>query len=109
MEFTDEAFLTQLEYHPSDALLKQLERIKKNTQNFEHITKHIIQLNEQLKPFDSFVALSNSHDFIKIKNQAEPNLKFEAAKIIEHWSEKYKINIEKLAGKDTYYIKGYEK
>ncbi|MDR0467756.1 MAG: hypothetical protein LBG67_02790, partial [Campylobacteraceae bacterium] len=83
--------------------------IKKNTHNFEQIAKHIIVLNEQLKPFDSFVALSNSHDYIKIKNQAASSLQDQTTQIIKNWSEKYKIHIEKLPKKDTYYIKGYEK
>lgn len=109
MEFTDEAFLTQLEYHPNEMLLEQLQRIKKNTNNFNGITKHIVQLNEQLKPYDSFVSLSNTHDYVKIKNQADSKLQNEVTEIIKHWSEKYKIDLEKIVGKETYYILGYEK
>ena len=109
MEFTNEAFLTQLEYHPSAVLLGQLGKIKDNTKNFDYMLKHILNLHEQLKPYGSFVALSNSNDFIKIKNQADEALKTEVAKIIEDWAQKYKIDIEKVFGKETYYIKGYEK
>ncbi|MDR3178089.1 MAG: hypothetical protein LBT96_03795, partial [Campylobacteraceae bacterium] len=56
-----------------------------------------------------FVALSSSHDFLKIKNQASGELAAQTNEIIGNWAKKYKIEIEKVPNKETFYIKGYEK
>ena len=32
----------------------------------------------------------------------------EVNEMIKHWSEKFKIALEKVAGKDTYYVLGYK-
>lgn len=109
MEITHEAFLVGLDYNISNALMLQLERIQKATQNFEQISKHILNLHEQLKPFDSYVALSSTNDYVKIKNCAKTDFIKETDNFINNWAKKYKITIEKVPNKETYYIKGYEK
>ena len=104
----DTAMLIQLGYAPNEALVKQLEDIKKSTVEYEKIQKHIMDLNDHLKINSAYVALSNSKDYFKIKiDSPTPALAEEAHEKVKHFSEKFKINIEKLPNKETYYILGY--
>ena len=103
-----DAMLTQLGYLPNDALLRQLERIEKNTVGYEKIQKHIMDLHDHLKVDGSFVALSNSEDCFKIKVEASsPELAQEAHEKIQHFSDKFKVTVNKLENKETYYISGF--
>jgi hypothetical protein len=104
-----EAILTQLGYVPNETLVKQLQAIQANTPGYEKIEKHILDLNEHLKVNNAYVALSNSTNHLKIKVDAPTEeLAAEAHEKIKHFSEKYKVNIEKLKNKETYYILGFE-
>ena len=102
-----DAMLRQLGYTPNDALLSQLEKIEKNTTDYEKIQKHIMDLHDHLKVNDSFVAMSNSNDYFKIKVHA-PSLELEneAHEKIKHFSEKFKVTLHK-ENSNTYYIKGF--
>jgi len=103
-----DAMLTQLGYTPNEALLNQLEKIENNTVGYEKIQKHIMDLHDHLKVDGSFVALSNSEDYFKIKVEAiSPELALEAHEKIQHFSDKFKVTLEKLENKETYYIKGF--
>jgi hypothetical protein len=103
-----DAMLTQLGYVPNDALLEQLERIEKNTEGYEKIQKHIMDLHDHLKVNGSFVALSNSEDCFKIKVEApSPELAEEAHEKVRHFSDKFKVKLNKLENKETYYISGF--
>ncbi|HEY9203131.1 MAG TPA: hypothetical protein VIM82_02250 [Sulfurimonas sp.] len=103
-----EAMLTQLGYVPNNALLEQLQRIEENTSGYEKIQKHIMDLHDHLKVDGSYIAMSNSNDFFKIKVEApSPELAEEAHEKIQHFSEKYKVAINKLENKNTYYILGF--
>ncbi len=103
-----DAILIQLGYSPNEALVKQLERIEENTIGYEKIKKHIMDLHEHLKVDESYVAMSNSEDYFKIKIEA-PSLERveEAHEKIKHFCNKYKVDIKKIEDKDTYYIKGF--
>ena len=104
----NEAILRQLDYIPNEALQEQMGRIIQNTAAFEKIEKHIMELHKQLKVDGSYIAMSNSEDYFKIKIDApSPALTDEAHEKIQHWSEKYKVNTSKVKKKDTYYIKGF--
>ena len=104
-----EAVLTGLGYVVNEALMSQLERIQNNTIGYEKISKHILDLHTHLRVDDSFVAMSNSEDYFKIKIEA-PSLERveEAHEKIQHFCEKFKVDIEKLEDKNTYYIKGFK-
>ena len=79
-----EAVLVQLGYVPNEALLKQLEKIEENTQGFEKIQKHIIDLHSHLRVDDAYVAMSNSNDCFKIKiDTPSPEMAQEAHEKIE--------------------------
>jgi hypothetical protein len=68
-----------------------------------------MDLHNALKVDNSFVALSNSHNYFKIKIEAPtPELKKEAYEKIEHFSSKYKVKLEKVDAKDTHYIIGFD-
>jgi len=102
-----DAMLIQLGYTPNEALLKQLEKIQNNTLEYEKIQKHIMDLHDILKVDDSFVALSNSEDYFKIKIEApSPELAKEAHEKVKHFSEKFKVTL-KEQNKNTYYILGF--
>ena len=103
-----DAMLTQLGYAPNDALVKQLEKIENNTAGYEKIQKHIMDLHDHLKVDSSYVALSNSEDCFKIKIEASsPEIAEEAHDKIKHFSDKFKVTLNKLDNKETYYIVGF--
>jgi len=103
----DKAMLIQLGYTPNDALVEQFKKIKQNTTGYEKIEKHIMDLNDHLKVDNAYVALSNSKDYLKIKIESPtPELAQEAHEKIKRFSEKFKVQVEKIANKETYYILG---
>ncbi len=103
-----DAVLTKLGYVPSDALRKQLECIQENTKDYEKIIKHILDLHDALQVDKSYVALSNSNDYLKIKVEAQtPEMKEDALEKIERFKDKYKVALVKVDGKDTFYITGF--
>ncbi|MDD2356428.1 MAG: hypothetical protein PHX13_00785 [Thiovulaceae bacterium] len=104
------AMLNQLGYIPNDILIDQFQKIKENTIGYEKIEKHIMDLHDALKPLNSHVAMSNSNDYLKIKIEAIiPALKEEALEKVEHFSDKFKVELQKVDGKDTFYILGFGK
>lgn len=103
-----EAMLTQLGYVPNGALLTQLEGIESNTPGYDKIQKHIMDLHDHLKVNNSYIALSNSNNYFKIKiESATTELAQEAHEKVEHFSEKFKVEVEKVEDKETYYIIGF--
>jgi len=106
----NEAMLKQLGYTPNEALLSQFDRIANNTKSFDKIQKHILDLHEHLKVDDSYIAMSNSEDYFKIKIEApSPERTEEAMEKVHHFSEKYKVALQQVEGKNTFYILGFEK
>ncbi|WP_024954270.1 hypothetical protein [Sulfurospirillum arcachonense] len=106
---TNDAILKQLDYTVTQSALAQLDKVKKNTNGFDYVEKHLITLHDQLKSHLSYVALSSNQDYFKIKNEAKGDAMInEVTEIIKKWSEKFKIEIEKVDGKNTYYIIGYK-
>jgi len=103
-----EAMLIQLGYVPNEALVKQLKNIENNTVGYEKIQKHIMDLHNHLKVNNSYIALSNSNDYFKIKIESDtPALAQEAHEKVEHFSNKFKVSLKKLPNKETYYITGF--
>jgi len=110
IEITPDAILTQLGYSKTDSLVMQIERIIKNTEGFEKFAKHIFSLNDFLKHIHAYMAISNSKDYLKIKCEEESSKEIidEFHEKIANWSQKYKVKIEKVPNKETYYILGIE-
>ncbi len=108
LEVSPEVLLSQLGYAKSESSIKQVEIMMDNTKNFHKFSKHIISLNDHLKKMNAYVGLSNSSKFLKIKcdeNDAQEILE-EFHKEVEHWSEKYNVQLKKLENKHVYYILG---
>ncbi|NWF66272.1 MAG: hypothetical protein HXX81_02270 [Campylobacterales bacterium] len=105
---TNEEFLTRLGYNVNEGSLKELELVKQNTGEFEKIAKHIIDLHEHLKTMNAFIAISSTKPYLKIKNEED---KVEAIDFvndyIKKWAEKYKVTLQKVENKNTYYIIGF--
>jgi hypothetical protein len=108
IELTPENLLIQLEYPVKDATLAQLDRIVKNTKGFDKFAKHIISLKDEIRKYSAVVALSNSKDYLKVKCDSIKPQEVEAfTDILTRWSDKYKVKIERIKGKNTYYIIGH--
>ncbi len=109
IEMTPENLLIQLGYPVKEATLAQLQRIIDNTPGFEKFAKHILTLNDEVKRFAGIVALSNSKDYLKVKTDSTSPEEIEAFNdYVKHWAEKYKVALEKVDGKNTYYILGHK-
>jgi len=107
-QITTEAILTKLGYVPNDALKKQLEKILDNTKSHQKIIKHVLDLHEALQVDKSYVAMSNSHDYLKIKIETDSaEMRKEALEKIARFKEKFKVELKKVDGKETYYILGF--
>lgn len=105
-----DAVLNQLGYTPNEALMEQVGRIIANTPGYDRIEKHMLELHKALQVDGSYIAMSNSEDYFKIKLEApSPELNEEAREKVTHFGSKYKIELEKVAGKETYYILGFVK
>ena len=106
-----DAMLKQLNYTPNEALVEQLKVIASNTPGYEKIEKHIMDLHDSLQVNRSFVAMSNSHNYLKIKiaDALSDEERQNTIEKIERFESKYKISLEQVSGVDTYYIKGFEK
>lgn len=104
-----QAILTQLGYSVTPNAEAQLERVINNTVGFEHVEKHLIGLHDALQVHHSFVALSSNKDYFKIKNEATSAEEIaEVNEMISKWAAKYKITLEKVPNKNTYYVIGYK-
>jgi len=104
MKLTNEAILTQLGYNLTENTLKDLEIIINNTKNFDKIKNHIIALNDHLKPLESYVAMSSTNPYFKIKLHDELHQN-DAKEEIKKWAEKYKVELKSVNDK-TFYILG---
>lgn len=104
-----EGLLNQFGYTVTPNSVEQIERIVGNTKGFENVERHLIALNDKLKNHLGFVGLSGSKDYFKIKNTSpDKSVRKMVEEMILQWSEKFKITIEKVPNKDTYYVIGYE-
>lgn len=108
INLTPEALLSQLEYSKTEQSLEQMEKTIQNTEGFENFSKHILALHDQLARLKGFVALSNSKNVFKIKGSEEVSeeIQEEFKHLVENWSKKYKVELQKVANKPTYYIIG---
>ena len=102
-----DAILRQLGYTVTPNAIEQVGRVIENTKDFDYVEKHLIALNDVLKSHLSFVAISSTQDYFKIKNEAKGEEMIKSVdEIIKNWSKKYKIDLEKVPNKETYYVLG---
>ncbi|MBU1669306.1 hypothetical protein KKC13_12925 [bacterium] len=109
INLTPEALLSQLGYTQTEQSLEQMKKTIQNTEGFENFSKHILALHDQLAHIKGFIALSNSQNVFKIKcsEDVSEEIKEEFKNLVENWSTKYKVELQKVANKPTYYIIGH--
>jgi len=108
IDLSAEALLSQLGYSKTENSLKQMEQIIDNTKRFNKFSKHLLSLHDNLAHTKGFIAMSNSQKNLKIKGSEDlsSEISNEFTKIVEDWADKYKVEIEKVENKPTYYIIG---
>jgi len=108
LDLTPEALLVQLGYVKNEQTLKQMNAIIDNTNGFEKFSQHLPSFNDALAIEKGFIAMSNTEDHLKIKcdvDSSADNLSAFTA-LVNHWAEKYKLELKKVEDKNTYYIIG---
>jgi len=108
IDLTPEVLLSQLGYSKTEQSIEQMKKVIDNTNNFEKFSNHILSLHDNLAPLKGFVAMSNSHNNLKIKGTQDTSEEMAQAFTdkVEKWAKKYKVEIKKVAQKPTYYIIG---
>jgi len=107
LNITAENLLAQLGYPRSEVMMEQMNAIIDHTKGFDKFSKHLLSLSDDLQHYGGYVAMSNSFARLKIKTdntRSEDVIAFTNA--IKHWSEKYKVILRKVEGRNTYYIIG---
>lgn len=102
-----DGILVSLGYGENESTVAQLEGILNECDLTDTELEKIVLLNDNVKKFEGFVAMSNSNNYFKVKTESS-NLEMIKAvreKIYE-WADRYKFDIEKVDGKETYYIVG---
>lgn len=100
------ALLIQLGYNTDEINIAQIKRILNNTDGLN--PNDVIALNDRLKPYLCFVAMSSSEDRLKIKNVANGDAKSVVDEMILGWANKHKMGL-KSVNETTYYILGFKK
>jgi len=110
LELTPEALLVQLGYTQNEQTLKQINSIIDNTSDFNKFSQHIPSFSDALAVEKGFIAMSNSEDHLKIKCDVDSNADNLSAftALVHHWADKYKLELKKVDGKNTYYIMGHK-
>lgn len=102
-----ESVLIGLGYNANEALDAQVEKVVEECEFGQPDLDHIVNLHHKLHGCGGFVALSNSENVFKIKNETlNPTFLKEFNLTIHDWAEKYNFKVKKLDGKETYYITG---
>jgi len=109
LDLTPEALLVQLGYTKNEQTLAQMSNIIENTKDFNKFSQHIPSFNDALAVEKGFIAMSNSEDHLKIKCDEDSNADNLSAftDLVKHWADKYKLQLQKVDGKNTYYIIGH--
>lgn len=107
IEMSAEVLLKQLKLSVTEKNIKQAEMILANTKGLEYFYKHLFSFNDNLAHIDGFIAPSSSVDLLKVKfHGSDETYKKNFHEAVEHFAKKYKVAIDPVEGKDTYYIKG---
>ena len=108
LELTPEALLSQLGYTQTQQSLKQMNEIIQNTKNFNRFSQHLPSFNDALAVEKAFIGMSNSEHYLKIKCQEDPSADNLSAftTLVQHWADKYKLELRQVENKPTYYIIG---
>ncbi|PSM52307.1 hypothetical protein CBLAS_0307 [Campylobacter blaseri] len=103
----EEGILVSLGYVMNDSTLKQVRAILSKCDFDSNELDRIVTLNDRLKTYGAYIAMSNSNDYFKIKNEPKQESEKEVVRdMIFTWADKYKFELEKVADRETYYIVG---
>jgi hypothetical protein len=110
LELTPEALLAQLGYPKTEQTLNQMNSIIENTKEFSKFSQHLPSFNDALAVEKGFIAMSNTEDHLKIKCDEDSNADNLSAfkTLVDHWADKYKLELKKVPNKNTYYIIGHK-
>jgi len=107
VQLETDGFLIQLGYPANEANKEKLQKVIENTEGFEQLEKHVIQLNDALKPLKTYVTLSNNKDLLKIKKDTtSKEIDKNVDEIIQNWAQKYKVQLIYQPQNNSYYIGG---
>ena len=109
LDITPEVLVSQLNIGKTDIAIELATKAIENTNQFDKFSKHIISLNDNLKHMSGFVSLSNSKPYLKIKCDSQNDsteIVQEFTQEINHWANKYNVELQKVDNKDVYYIIG---
>lgn len=109
LDVTPEVIVAQLNLGHGDSTLNQVKTAIENTKEFDKFAKHILSLNDKLKHMNAYVALSNSEPYFKIKCDSQndsPEIVNEFQEEVQHFADKYEVELKKVDNKDVYYIVG---
>ncbi len=108
LELTPEALLKQLGYSVTEQTLKQINTILEKSEGLSAFLPHIPSFADALAVEKGYIAMSNSVDHLKIKCDADENADNLSAftDLVNHWADKYKLKLQKVENKPTYYIIG---
>ncbi len=107
IQITPENLLIQLGYSVTPVMMTQMEEIIANTKEFDDFSKHILSLQDTLKHYGGYIAMSNSSHYLKVKTEHSRAEEVEPfVQALERWCEKYKVALKKVEGKHTFYILG---
>jgi len=108
LDLTPEALLAQLGYTKSEQTLKQMTDIIDNTHGFDKFSQHLPSFNDALAVEKAFIAMSNSEKYLKIKCEEDSSADNLSAftDLVNHWANKYKLELKQVNNKNTYYIIG---
>ena len=111
LDITPEVLVSQLNIGKTESSLALVEKAIENTKEFHKFSQHIISLNDKLKHMNGFVSLSNSVPHFKIKcdnTKDDEKIIEEFTQEVNHWSNKYNVELQKVDKKDVYYIIGHK-
>ena len=107
IEIDAENLLIQLDNKVTDATLKYMNNIIDNTDGFETFSKHLLGLKYSIAHLNGYMTMSNSKAYLKVKTDLQSKEAVEEfTEIIIKWSDKYKVQMDKMKNKNTYYIIG---
>ncbi|KAF0591169.1 hypothetical protein CINF_1384 [Candidatus Campylobacter infans] len=99
--------LVSLGLTPNEALKDQVRRcVEDNGLSVPDLDK-LAALNDEIKIYHGYVALSNSEDVFKIKcDSSDPTMLKDFNVTVYNWAQDNNFKLKKIDGKEVYYLTG---
>lgn len=109
-KITAQTLAAQLNLGTTATIIADVQTKINNTNGFSDFQKHILALNDSLQPMKAYVGLSNNSNYFKIKcTHSSEEIQEKFQKTVCNFSEKYKVDFEKIPEKNVYYMIGKHK